>query len=55
MSEKVKFFESSRGKPLIVHSSYKYFLAYKLKSESGLSRWRYCLTTGQAVIYININ
>jgi hypothetical protein len=36
---------------MIIRDSY--FLAYKLKSESGLSRWRYCLTICQAVIYIN--
>jgi hypothetical protein len=39
MSEKISFIESSREKPLIIRNSYKYFLAYKLKSESGLSRW----------------
>jgi hypothetical protein len=45
--------ESSRGKPLIIHNSYKYFLAYKLKSESGLSCWLCCFITFQVVIYIN--
>jgi hypothetical protein len=52
MSEKATFIESSRGKPLIIRNSYKYFLASMLKSESGLLRWRCCLTTFQAVIYI---
>jgi len=51
MSEKATLIESSRGKPLIIHDGYKYFLAYK--SKSGLSRWRCCLTTCQAVIYTN--
>jgi hypothetical protein len=53
LSEKATFIESSRGKPMIIRNNYKYFLAYKLKSESGLSRWRCCLTICQAVIYIN--
>jgi hypothetical protein len=53
MSEKVTFFESSRKKHLIIRDSYKYFLVYKLKPESGLPRWRCFLTTCQAVIYIN--
>jgi len=51
MSEKAEFIKSSRGKPLIIRDSYKYFLAYTSKSE--LSRWRCCLTTCQAVIYTN--
>lgn len=53
MSEKATFIESSRGKHLIIRDSYKYFLAYKSKSE--LSRRRCCLTTCQAVIYTNKN
>jgi hypothetical protein len=53
LSEKATFIESSRRKPLIIRNIYKYFSAYKLKLESELSRWRYCLTTCQAVIYIN--
>jgi len=53
MSEKATLIESSRGKPLIIRDSYKYFLGYKSKFE--LSLWRCCLTTCEAVLYTNQN
>jgi len=51
MSEKSTFVESSRGKPLMIRKSYKYFLAYESKSR--WSRWGYCLTICQTIISSN--